>query len=192
MPTHPPTRCGAGVADPRATGPPSPPPGPGVRPPFVAAPIEGRSTRMWVSLGVAGAVLVVCCGMGAVALGGLLVTLPQAQNEQAQQAVEAYLAAVVDEEYERAYELRCDADRAAESLTEFTRRVSGGPRIESYRIGDLETDLGEGPFDPEATGDMTVPVEVDYADGSEARLTVPVEQSSDTGEIEVCGLRAGP
>jgi hypothetical protein len=155
--------------------PPGPPPGPGVQPPFVVAPIEGRRARTWLSLGVAGGLLAACCGVGGVAIGGLLVLGTEAINEQAQTAVGDYLTAVGEQDWEQAYGLRCEDDREDQSLTEFAQREAAQPRILSYEVGDLDV------------ADATVPVRVTYTDGTGARLAVPVEQSSRTGRFEVCG-----
>lgn len=167
---------GPGVQPP---GPPGPPPGPGVQPPFVAAPIEGRRARLWLGLGLAGAVLVACCGVGVVAVGGLLVLGEQVATEAAQRAVTDYLTALTERDWEEAYELRCPDDRTAESLAEFTGRVSAQPEIESYQVHDA--DLGQDP-----TTDVTVPVAVTYASGQRAQLIFPVAQGSG-GRYEVCG-----
>jgi len=161
----------------RPPGPPGPPPGPGVQPPFVAAPVEGRRARTWLGLGLAGAILAACCGVGVVAIGGLLAVGQEAVNEQARRAAGDYLAAVADRNWEEAYELRCRQDRQAESLFEFTSRVSAEPRIGSYQVGDM---------DPEPDGDITVPVQVTYADGTADRLVFPIEQNPN-GQLEVCG-----
>jgi hypothetical protein len=145
-----------------------------VQPPFVAAPIEGRRARTWLGLGVAGGLLAACCGVGGVAVGGLLVLGSQAVNEQAQAAVEDYLAAVAAQDWQEAYDQRCADDREDETLAEFTQRESARPRIQSYDVGDL---------DPAA---LTVPAQVVYVDSSQDTLSVPVEQDQ-TGQFEVCG-----
>jgi len=152
-----------------------PPPGPGVQPPFVVAPIEGRRARTWLSLGVAGGLLAACCGIGGVAIGGLLVLGTEAVNEQAQRAVRDYLAAVAEQDWEQAYELRCEDDRERVSVAEFANEQAGQPQIEAYDVGDLDV------------AEMTVPVRVTYTDDSGTQLDVPVEQSSETGRFEVCG-----
>jgi hypothetical protein len=138
---------------------------------------------MWLGLGLAGALLAACCGVGVVAVGGLLVLGEEATNEQAQRAVDDYLAAVAERDWERAHELRCETDRRAESLPEFTDRVSALPRIESYQLGDVQVDPTDDPFEVQ----LSVPAEVSYADGSEQRLTFLVEQDPDAGRILVCG-----
>lgn len=159
---------------------PGPPPGPGVRPPFAAAPVEGRQARTWLGLGVAGAVLVLCCGAGIAAMGGVLVTGVEAINEQAQAAAADYLDAEAEQEWQEAYEQRCPRDRQSESLQQFTDRVSQLPRIESYELEEA---------DISASGRIRVPAEMDYADGSQERLRIPLEQDPQTGMFEVCGLQ---
>lgn len=172
------------------TGPgpaaPLPPAGPGVQPPFVAAPVEGRQTRIWVGLGIAGGLLAACCGIGAVATGGLAVLSQQALNEQAQRAVRDYLEARRQEDWEQAYQLRCEADRRAESLPEFVRRVMAAPRIQEYEVGDLRVVAGDDPFDPNS-GQLDVPVTVTYVDEDPDQFQIPLAQDTTTGELEVCG-----
>lgn len=160
----------------------SPPSGPGVQPPFVAAPIEGRRARMWLGLGLAGGLLAACCGIGVVAVGGLLVLGQEAANEQARAAVDEYLAALADQHWEEAYDLRCPADRQAESLAEFTDRVSQPPQIDSYDVGDLKLEQSGGPF----ASDASVPAELTYADGTTGTVTYALEQNANTGQFQVC------
>jgi hypothetical protein len=102
--------------------------------------------------------------------------------------VSDYLAAVVEEDWEQAYEQRCPQDQQAESLSAFTSRVSSQPRIESYEVGDLTLEQGAGGvFDAEST----VAVRVTYTGGAGASLTFPVEQNPDTGDFQVCGTVTG-
>jgi hypothetical protein len=159
-------------------GSPAPPAGPGVRPPFAAAPVEGRTARVWLGLGVAGAVVALCCGAGLVSLVGLVVTNVQAINEQAHRAVADYLDAEIAQDWEQAYGQRCEEDRRAESLAQYTRRVSSLPRMESYQLGDVDITPAQ----------LHLPVTVEYRDGGSGRLLVPLAQNADTGMLEVCGL----
>jgi hypothetical protein len=164
------------------TAPPAPapvPPGPGVRPPFAAAPVEGRTARLWISLGVAGALVALCCGVGIAAVVGLALTSMQAVTEQSQRAVDDYLSARVEGDWQEAYELRCEADQQAESLGRYTDRVSAEPRIESYELGEVEVT---------PRGDLRLSAVVDYDDGTSERLLVPLEQDPETGQMQVCGF----
>jgi hypothetical protein len=158
--------------------PPPPPPGPGVRPPFTAAPVEGRNVRLWLGLGIAGAVLAVCCGAGIVSLGGLVVVGVEAINEQAQRTVSDYLEAEIEGDWEAAYRQRCEQDRRRESLAEFTRRVSALPQIESYDLGEVDITGAE----------VRLSARVEYEDGRSERLLVPLDQDPETGLLQVCGL----
>lgn len=159
-------------------GAPLPPRGPGVRPPFSAAPVEGRTIRLWLGLGIGGAVLALCCGAGIASLGGLLVVGVEAVNEQAQRAVGDYFDAEIEGDWERAYQQRCGQDQQAETLQQFTQRVSALPRVESYELGEVDITGAE----------LRLPTRVEYEDGRSERLLVPVEQNPETGLLEVCGL----
>jgi len=142
--------------------------------------VEGRAARVWLGLGVAGAVLALCCGAGVISFGGLFLTSYQALNEQAHRAVGDYLDAEIAGDFEEAYELRCARDRRSESLPEFRDRVSSLPRIESYELSDVEITQA---------GNVRVPAVVNYEDGRQERLLVPLAQDETTGELEVCGWR---
>jgi hypothetical protein len=169
-------------------GPPEPPPGPGVQPPFVAAPIEGRRARTGLLLGIAGGLLAACCVVGGVALGGLLLLSQQAANEQAQAAVEDYLAALVAQDWQGAYDQVCAADRLEESPSEFASRWSAEPAIQSYQVGDPRQ--REGGDDPFSTA-LTVPVDVVYANGADGELNLHVAQNPNTGQFQVCETADG-
>jgi hypothetical protein len=163
---------------PHAPPPPldAPPPGPGVRPPFAAPPIEGRTARLWLGLGVAGLAVVLCCGAGGTALVGLVFTQTQAFNEQAQAVVGGYFDAVVRQDYEEAYDRLCDDIQNQESPRQFAARVAQEPRITSYQVGEI------------SLADLTVPTDVTYAGGRQETLEVLLEQDQGTGEFEVCGI----
>lgn len=165
-----------GTAPFAAAGVPAPPTGPGVAPPFPAPPTEGRTARVWIGLGVAGLAVALCCGGGATALVGLVVTGSEAVNEQAHVVVGDYLNAVKNHEYDKAYGLLCDAVQGRESPRQFAQRVAAGPQITSYHIGQLGL-----------TGDLTVPVEVTYEGGAQDTRRVALAQDTGTGRLEVCG-----
>jgi hypothetical protein len=155
---------------------PPPPPGPGVTPPFAAPPIEGRSARIWIGLGVAGLAVLLCCGGGTAAVIGLVVTGSEALNEQARTVVGDYLDAVTEEEYSDAYRLLCDDAQDDESQEEFAERVSQEPDIESYTLHDLQLN------------EFTLAAEVRYAGGVVDSVRFLLAQDQRTGELEVCGI----
>lgn len=165
-----------GVDDP-PPGVPAPPPGPGVSPPFAAPPTEGRTTRVWIGLGVAGLALVLCCGGGAAALVGLAVAGGQAVNEQARAVVGDYLAALRDKEYGKAYDLLCDTDQSRESPAEFERRVAAGPELAAYQVGEASV-----------SDRVTVPVTLTYSGGDQDSQEVTLDQDTGSGRLEVCGF----
>ncbi|SDZ25661.1 hypothetical protein SAMN05444365_10881 [Micromonospora pattaloongensis] len=157
---------------------PTPPPGPGARPPFAAPPTEGRTARVWVGIGVAALAVLLCCGGGAAALVGIAVTGTQAVNERSHAVVAAYFDAVEQREYAKAYALLCDDIHRRESVPEFERRVSAEPAIDSYTIGDATI-----------ANVVIVPVDVRYDRGGQRTLHVELSQDAGTGEFEVCGIR---
>ena len=178
-PAQPPPSYQVPPPTPSHPGPPPPvPPGPGVQPPFAAAPVEGRTARLWLGLGVVGAALAVCCGGGLLAFVGFVITGTQALNEQADRVVGDYLDAVIAEDWPRAYERLCDRDQQAESLEAFARREARAPDIASYELGDLDLTRPE----------LRLPVELTYTEGGRERVEVPLEQDTSTGELEVCGF----
>lgn len=172
---------GGHTAAPAAASPgvdvPAPPAGPGVAPPFPAPPVEGRTFRLWLGLGVAALAVVLCCGGGAFAFAGLLVTSAQAMNEQAQAVVGDYFEAVRDRQYGKAYQLLCDDARRRESPAEFEQRVAAGPDISAYRVGDVAL-----------TNEITVPVEVTYTSGRRDDLRVSLVQDPDTAALRICRI----
>jgi hypothetical protein len=155
---------------------PAVPPGPGVQPPFAAPPIEGRTARLWLGLGVAGLAAVLCCGAGGTALVGLVVTQTEAFNEQAEAVVGGYFDALAQEDYGEAYDLLCDDIQELESREGFAARVAEEPRVTSYSVGDV------------SLTDLTVPADVTYADGDRRTLEVSLDQDQGTGEFEICGI----
>jgi hypothetical protein len=155
---------------------PAPPPGPGVQPPFPAPPVEGRGQRIGLGLGVGALVLVLVCGGGLAALIGVVVSTSGALQERAEVAVSAYLDALHDRKYDRAYELLCEQAQQDETAGEFRERVSAEEPIASYRVGDVNPVT------------LSVPVEATYADGDIAELEAYLGQDTDTGEFEVCDL----
>lgn len=158
-------------------GVPAPPAGPGAVPPFPAPPVEGRNFRLWLNLGVAALAVLLCCGGGAFAVAGLVITSTQALNEQARTVVEDYLEAVRDRRYDRAYQLLCADAQRRETPAAFRKRVAAEPDITAYRVGDVAL-----------TDEITVSVEVTYAGGRQDDLEATLVQDPDTAELKICGL----
>jgi hypothetical protein len=177
---------GSGLAQPgQSYGPPpgpppvpDPPQGPGVTPPFPVPPTEGRSSRLWMGIGIGALVAVLVCGGGIAAIIGLATTGTRALNEQVEVVVGDYFEAVQQKRYNDAYGQLCEDVHEEESVADFTRRVSAEPVISRYDIGNLSP----------AAIDLAVPVDVVYADGASATLRVLLEQDGSTGAFEVCGV----
>lgn len=156
---------------------PAPPRGPGAAPPFAAPPTEGRTTRLWIGLGVAALGVLLCCGGGIAAVIGLGVTGMEAVKEQAHVVVGDYLDAVSDREYDKAYQLLCDDAQRRESPREFEQRASAEPQISDYRIGEAGLN-----------NEVSVPVDVTYTGGGRDTLRFFLDQDSNTGAMEICGI----
>ncbi len=167
------------TAEGQSTPAPGVPRGPGVVPPFPAPPVEGRSARVWLGLGIGALVLVLCGGGGVAALIGLVVTTAQALNEQADAAVTAYFTALRERRYDDAYAGLCQRAREAESAAEFTDRVSDDDPIRSFDVGSVSL----------AASEATVPVDVVLTDGRRVTTRVELVQNQDTGRFEVCGVK---
>ncbi|MFV2019104.1 hypothetical protein [Micromonospora sp. LOL_023] len=153
------------------------PTGPGVAPPFAAPPVEGRTARVWIGLGVAALAVLLCCGGGTVALVGLIVTGTEAVNEQARVAVDDYFEAVSLQDFGAAYGMLCAEAQRRESSDEFAERLTEEPEVDSYSVGQVSV-----------TSRIVVPVEVTYSDGGSETLRVSLNQDTGTGELEVCGI----
>ena len=87
-----------------------------------------------------------------------------------------YFDALSEGNYQDAYKLLCDDAQEDETPAQFTARVSSGPRITSYEVGDV------------AIPALTVPADVTYATGGQDRLEITLAQDAGTGQFEVCGI----
>jgi hypothetical protein len=165
------------MTQPAPVGVPAPPPGPGVVPPFAAPPTEGRGARLWLGLGAAGLVAVLCCGGGIAAVVGLVLVGTRAIDEQARVVVTDYLDAVSNEQWDKAYDLLCNDLQRAENRAAFQRRVQREPAISTFRVGQTDVVGDSG---------IVVPVDVTYDSGSRDTLRFAMSQDGRTGQFEVC------
>ncbi|WP_405103507.1 hypothetical protein [Micromonospora sp. NBC_01412] len=155
---------------------PAPPAGPGVAPPFVAPPTEGRRARLWLGLGAGALAVLLCCGGGGAAVVGLAVSNVQAVREQGRAVTDDYYQGLVERKYGRSYDTLCDDAQRRESRAEFERRVAAEPQIDSYRVGEV---------DPTT---LTVPVSVTFSGGNRGDQEVTLAADGQTGAMEVCGV----
>ncbi|HWH00839.1 MAG TPA: hypothetical protein VNV66_16355, partial [Pilimelia sp.] len=141
-----------------------------------AAQHDGRSARLWTSLGVAALAVVLCCGGGIAAAVGLVVTETHALNEKGRAAVADYLDDVRAGRYRDAYEDLCPDLKRRESAQEFAARLADEPAIADYRLREVQLP------------GLELPVEVTYRDGDRDTLRFSLAQDRETGELEVCGV----
>lgn len=123
-----------GPAGPSQQWAPQPPRGPGVRVPFAAPPAERDRRRLWISLGVGGAALVLCCAGGVVGFGALIVTTGQATVTEARNTVRDFLDGLAKHDYREAYDQLCTARRSNQTLSEFTAYERTLPEIEGFTV----------------------------------------------------------
>jgi len=151
------------------------PAGPGARPPFVAAPTEGSTVRLWWGLGTGAAALLLFCGGGLALLIGLAITGVRAVEDQAQQTVTRYLDALERGKSSDAYDLVCEEMRKRYDLDEFEALEHDAITSTGYTLGDVDLNT------------LQLPVQLKYASGSDRSVTYQLTQNSSTGHIEVCG-----
>ena len=157
---------------------PAPPQGPGVFTPFPTPPTEGRGLRIGLGLGIGGAVLLLVCGGGVAATIGLFTVMSSALNEQAHVVVGDFFDAVKAKRYGEAYNSQCSDVKDQETQAQFTDRITSIDPIASYSVGNVDL----------TSVDLSVPVQVTYANGSADRLQVHLGQDRDTGAFQVCGI----
>ncbi|GAA1027893.1 hypothetical protein GCM10009557_10960 [Virgisporangium ochraceum] len=124
---------GVGV-DPGPSVPP-PPPGPGAAPPFASPPTERDKRRTWVAIGVAAAVLVLCCvggvgGIGVVIWGGV-----EQSKDQAAAVVGEFLDRIDQSESAEARRLVCEDLPPRVSANELVNRTAS-IEFRSYEVGE--------------------------------------------------------
>lgn len=151
------------------------PQGPGAAAPFPAPPAEGGGARLGWGLGIAGAVLVLCCGGGLTAFIGLVVTQVAATNEQSRTVVSHYLDALRDDDYDAAYDLLCDEEQEALSKDRFETRERARKKISSYQIGEFDV------------YNDSVPVKESYRDGTTDDVKYFLKADSQDARLEICG-----
>ncbi|NUR72588.1 MAG: hypothetical protein HOU81_17360 [Hamadaea sp.] len=151
------------------------PPGPGARPPFVAAPTEGSSTRLWWGLGTGAAALLLFCGGGLALLVGLGITGYRAAEDQARQTMTRYLDALERGKPAEAYDLVCGDLRKRYDLDEFQALERDVITSTGYTLGDVNANTFE------------MPVTLEYASGPDRNVVYQLVTNSSTGRVEVCG-----
>jgi hypothetical protein len=154
---------------------PTPPPGPGAQPPFVAAPTEGSSARLWWGLGTGALALLLCGGGGLAVFIAMIVTGVRAVQEQTDQTVTRYVQALERGRFDDAYDLVCDSLRKRYTIEEFQDLERDTITSTGFQVGDLNLN------------DLTVPVRLEYSTGSSQSVVYQLSQDTKTGHFEVCG-----
>ncbi len=149
--------------------------GPGVIPPFVAPPREGVKRRRWIGLGIAAAIVALCCGGGGAGLFGLLVTIKNQRYSDATTVVTNYLNDRAHSHYATAYQLLCVGLKEEYTLPEFTAQVVDDPILD-FVVSE--------PF--QNGSDLLVPVNINYVSGDHASAEYDVVVDAD-GSSRVCG-----
>jgi hypothetical protein len=157
-------------------GAPPPPRGPGVRTPFAVPPTERDRRRLWLTLGIGGALLVLCCGVGAFGVGALAVAQTRALRQQATSVVHQYLDGLSAHDYVKSYGLLCAKVRRATNVDEFTRTQEGRPQVSSYVLED-----------PQLSGqDVTVNATITVEGGGTDHRRFTLSADSDTAQLRIC------
>ncbi|MEN3310364.1 MAG: hypothetical protein V7603_6566 [Micromonosporaceae bacterium] len=115
-------------------GAPAPPPGPGVQVPFAAPPAERDRRRLWIGLGVGGALLALCCVGGIFGFGALVVQTSRSLLAEATTVVGDYLDALHDRNYPTAYDQLCASLQNQISLDQFQTTEDAQPPLVGYTL----------------------------------------------------------
>ncbi len=182
----PPVPQTAGLPLPEATAPPAPemggpPPGPGVQAPFPAPPTERDRKRLWITIGIALAVVALCGGGALAGIGGLVYWANQETTTKSRAAVAAYLDAMVRGDYRAAYGEQCSVLRDQETASEFAARHRSDRPLRGYDLGSVSasrTSAGEA---------FLVDATLHYADGGDGSAQYRVVLDTGDKHLEVCG-----
>ena len=155
---------------------PAPPAGPGVRVPFAAPPSDRDRKRLWITLGVGGAALALCCAGGVVGLGALAVAEGKAIPAEAKGVVTAFLDGLSKNDFRRAYDQVCTSRQDNQTFDQFKAQEQDNPRVRSFQIQDPTV----------LTDRILVPAAV-QTDGGSATEQYTVIEDRQAGEMRVCG-----
>jgi hypothetical protein len=156
---------------------PPAPRGPGVRVPFPSPPTERDRKRLWISLGVGGAALLLCCGGGIAGFVGLAVASQRAIPAEARTVVQNYLDGLRQRDFRKAYDQVCTSRQNQQTLDEFSAVETDRPRITSFQLEEPVVH----------TNVITVTADVREADGGGGAETYTVISDRQAGELRVCG-----
>jgi hypothetical protein len=153
----------------------APPRGPGARPPFVAAPDEGSTARVWWAVGTAALALLLCGGGGLAVFIGMIVTGVRAVQDQTHVTVTKYIQTLESGDIGAAYDLQCDAFKKRYDIDQFRNLEHDTATSTGFTVGDLDITT------------LSVPVELKFRDGRTDEVVYQLSQDSETGHFQVCG-----
>jgi hypothetical protein len=162
-----------GLVPPPGQGVPAPPRGPGAAPPFATPPTERDKKRLWISLGIGAAVLLLCC---AGAVGGIGVVVKAGIEDSKRQAtarVEAFLDAIQDGNTRGARLHVCTDLGPGVSISELVSRTSSTD-FTGYELGD-----------PELTSTIDVPATLSTPRGEVRQLYLVGSQGTTTCIVDI-------
>jgi hypothetical protein len=161
---------------PGGTDVPTPPPGPGVTPPFTAPPADRNRRGLWIGLGIGAVVLILCCVGGLAGFGLLAVNTSKQVETNATEVVHGYLGALENRDYDKAYSYLCPALTSRMTPSEYAAQQQDRPRPVSYRVGRAQ--IGN---------TIVVPADVSYDDGTSVQRRYRLTQELGSQDLRICG-----
>jgi hypothetical protein len=155
---------------------PPPRPGPGVIVPFAAPPTDRDRKRMWISLSIAGGLVLLCLVGGIVGVVSLVAS-SHVSSADATARVSSYLDALKRHDFQAAYDDLCTDQRDKHSEKDFARSQADQVDISSYELGT--------PI--QKSNGFTVPARIELVDGRLVDATFGVVVDG-PGELRVCSV----
>jgi hypothetical protein len=156
-------------------GPPAPPPGPGVTPPFTAPPRDRSRRGLWIGLSLGALALIVCCAGGLVGFGFLAVNTSKQLETAATSVVRDYLHALENRDYDRAYSHLCPALTRRLSANDFAEQQQVRPRPVAYTV-----------HKPQIGNIVLVSADVRYEDGTSRLRRYELTQEMGSQDLRIC------
>jgi hypothetical protein len=148
-----------------------------VQAPFAAPPTERDRKRTWISLGIGGAIVLLCCVGGILGIGGLVVAEQRAIPAEARTVVRTYLDGLRDNDYHKSYNVLCSPLKQRESYTEFANRHRAESQVRTYTISD-----------PQPVGSrVLVPTTIQTVDGTGSSVQFTLISDQRSGALRICG-----
>jgi hypothetical protein len=156
---------------------PPPPPGPGVQTPFATPPTERDRKRLWIGLGIGGALLVLCCGGGLFGLGAFAINRADSLRSTAESVVTQYLEDTRRQNFDAAFDLLCAQEQSKFGHGDFAAMIRSRGRIAGFRVGTAMI-----------TGTtVIVSAAVDFESGPTRYPTYSLVEEQEPGNLRICG-----